>query len=1190
MQKTKRCHILLKCFLAIFFLTQTCGIFRNQAFAGTRSDTDVQSLQGASFASSPNDSITADTSTGDTVSVSPTTSDSVSITDLKQIAAQLPLSVTAYTTEVGSSNYQWVPVARYLANLKPTVDYTSSLTQAVYKNPATGDVYPQGLTDLEKTIMSWTSTGQDATNVNGVNLIEKLYSQHVIQDGNSIGAVIYALLAMDSKPYDIPEGAATTQSKLIQSILAAQLPSGGWGALTLHNSEWKNPIYDQTTWEVTDYASRTDKNFSTDMTGMALTALAPYQENPKYPGVKEAIDSAVTALQTKGDTTNCSSLAQMIIGLCSVGKVGTAPNGTNLVQKLLAFAGQDGLFKYNDSAAAPDSFSTQDAIGALAAYLKYSNSSTTGSIYYAMKGPGTQSDSFPSTSGGQGGGQTGGQTDQQGQKATVSVSGYQGQTILPATSMDLQSNSTPYSILIAALGGGSVTADGSGSSLYVKSIRGLSELDHGPLSGWMYTVNGQFTNVGAGSYPLKNGDTVQWIYTADGGKDAGAPSGGGAAASTSAQPDSTVVDSIKSLSLPADNTKPIDQVSQTVLVQQAENRMTNDQAASLKHTLAANSVNLSQASTPAADQTLSDDAKEVQLFIPQKALSDVKTISIQEKAAQPERKELLSSIYDFTPNGTHFAKPIFITVKVPLQTQDLSQIALAWLDESTNKWVPIPAVVNAKTGEVTGEVNHFTQFAVINRAALTPQIDVGQAMQSTGQYILKGNSISDWAAFALARAGISVPSNYLADLQKTLQQKNGSFRNVTDYERMVLGVLAASGDPLHVAGYNLVEKIYNNSRLTSQGTNGVIFALIALDSKGYQVPDNAVWNQAKLVDWLIKNQNTDGGWSLVTGDKSDVDLTSMALAGLAPYQTQPEVKKAVDRALQWITVSGSQPIDNSESLAQEIQGLAAVGVNPSDAKYNRGGENLIASLLQFQQPDGGFVHQSGQKSDSIATEQALSALDAYQSFTKGMGSIYQFADQTNSINLASSKPISSEPNASYTDAKEISQWAFPSVLQARQLIIMQGSNGAFLPKHSITRAEFTKVIIKLLNEKEANGQEVIFGDVKPGSWYYGSVMTAKAKGLISGISRTAFGPDQPITREQAAAIITKAWHLIPQKGALSFKDGAQIDAYALPGIKALSQRGIMVGDSGNFNPRGKVTREMTAVLAVKLYELTKHNQ
>jgi len=58
---------------------------------------------------------------------------------------------------------------------------------------------------------------------------------------------------------------------------------------------------------------------------------------------------------------------------------------------------------------------------------------------------------------------------------------------------------------------------------YVVSIDGQAELDKGKDSGWMYSVNGAFPNVGANSYVLKSGDIVKWLYTENLGVDVGAP-------------------------------------------------------------------------------------------------------------------------------------------------------------------------------------------------------------------------------------------------------------------------------------------------------------------------------------------------------------------------------------------------------------------------------------------------------------------------------------------------------------------------------------------------------------------------------------------------------------------------------------------------------------------------------------------
>lgn len=54
---------------------------------------------------------------------------------------------------------------------------------------------------------------------------------------------------------------------------------------------------------------------------------------------------------------------------------------------------------------------------------------------------------------------------------------------------------------------------------YIKAIDSLYEFDHGDLSGWMYRVNGEFPSVGCGYYVLKEGDSVEWLYTTNIGED-----------------------------------------------------------------------------------------------------------------------------------------------------------------------------------------------------------------------------------------------------------------------------------------------------------------------------------------------------------------------------------------------------------------------------------------------------------------------------------------------------------------------------------------------------------------------------------------------------------------------------------------------------------------------------------------------
>lgn len=59
------------------------------------------------------------------------------------------------------------------------------------------------------------------------------------------------------------------------------------------------------------------------------------------------------------------------------------------------------------------------------------------------------------------------------------------------------------------------------NSIYIKGINYLYEFSCGPLSGWMYLVNGEFPDFGVNKYDLKDGDVIEFKYTCDLGRDIG---------------------------------------------------------------------------------------------------------------------------------------------------------------------------------------------------------------------------------------------------------------------------------------------------------------------------------------------------------------------------------------------------------------------------------------------------------------------------------------------------------------------------------------------------------------------------------------------------------------------------------------------------------------------------------------------
>ena len=91
--------------------------------------------------------------------------------------------------------------------------------------------------------------------------------------------------------------------------------------------------------------------------------------------------------------------------------------------------------------------------------------------------------------------------------------------------MELRPRDTAYDILERAIGRSNLKTTGSGSSVYVASMRldgeWIGEFDHGSGSGWMYNVNGTYPNVSAGAYRVDGGDSINWRYTTDLGADLG---------------------------------------------------------------------------------------------------------------------------------------------------------------------------------------------------------------------------------------------------------------------------------------------------------------------------------------------------------------------------------------------------------------------------------------------------------------------------------------------------------------------------------------------------------------------------------------------------------------------------------------------------------------------------------------------
>lgn len=89
--------------------------------------------------------------------------------------------------------------------------------------------------------------------------------------------------------------------------------------------------------------------------------------------------------------------------------------------------------------------------------------------------------------------------------------------ILAETEYDFEAGETVYDILVEACRANNIQIEFSGG--YISGMNYIYEFDYGELSGWMYFVNGEEASVGCNSYPLSDGDKIQWIYSLEMGND-----------------------------------------------------------------------------------------------------------------------------------------------------------------------------------------------------------------------------------------------------------------------------------------------------------------------------------------------------------------------------------------------------------------------------------------------------------------------------------------------------------------------------------------------------------------------------------------------------------------------------------------------------------------------------------------------
>lgn len=182
--------------------------------------------------------------------------------------------------------------------------------------------------------------------------------------------------------------------------------------------------------------------------------------------------------------------------------------------------------------------------------------------------------------------------------------------------------------------------------------------------------------------------------------------------------------------------------------------------------------------------------------------------------------------------------------------------------------------------------------------------------------------------------------------------------------------------------------------------------------------------------------------------------------------------------------------------------------------------------------------------------------------------------------------LAAEGGLPFTDVKA-GDWYYEAVQYAHDKGMMSGTGDTtFAPGESTTRGMIVTVLYRL-EKQPAVAAAGKFPDVAAGQWYADPVAWASEKGIVNGYDNGNFGPMDPITREQMAAILYRYAQFKGYDTAVSgdinaFADYSQVSPYAVDAMKWAVSQGLISGMENNtLAPQGNATRGQIAAVLMR---------
>ncbi|MDR3243055.1 MAG: S-layer homology domain-containing protein, partial [Clostridiales Family XIII bacterium] len=177
--------------------------------------------------------------------------------------------------------------------------------------------------------------------------------------------------------------------------------------------------------------------------------------------------------------------------------------------------------------------------------------------------------------------------------------------------------------------------------------------------------------------------------------------------------------------------------------------------------------------------------------------------------------------------------------------------------------------------------------------------------------------------------------------------------------------------------------------------------------------------------------------------------------------------------------------------------------------------------------------------------------------------------------FAADVPVEIVPiSAGFSDTG--SHWGRDAVARWTELDVLRGyEDGSFRPNNPITRGEVAVILDRIMKYETAASNA--FTDLRSGEFYTDAILRANAAGVMQGDGATV-RPTASITREEATALLARAFGVTDASASSSFSDNSQIASWARGLVAQMASEGYVQGSGGAFRPKDSITRAEIATI------------